>query len=204
MTFKSTLPYQIHSLNIILLLFFSLNFSDDVELANKRAQDDEKSPLVADDDDESSESSRISTPLTISDKILYFLFSISFTMCFMVVLIFWFVLYKPGDYGEIPSVGFYLTVDRHGIIFLLIVIQYLLGKIPIRYLHVIYVVAIAMIFFVHTYFYYLATGKLVYAIFDWRNAPGKAVGYAFGSALVCFVLQLIVFFVDLLKRKIIG
>ena len=122
----------------------------------------------------------------------------------MVVLIFWFVLYNPGDFSEILSVSFYLTVDRHGIIFLLIVIQYLLGKIPIRYLHAIYVVAIAMIFFVHTYFYYLATGKLVYAIFDWGNAPGKAVGYAFGLALACFVLQLIVFFVDLLKRKIIG
>lgn len=171
-------------------------------MANKRAQSDEKSPLVPEGDD-SDEDSGSSSTLSISDKILYFLFSISFTMCFMVVLIYWFVLYEPENF-EIPSFHFFLSVDRHAIIFILIVIQYLLCKIPIRFLHAVYVLAIALIFFIHTYFYYLATGRLVYAIFDWGKAPGKAVGYAFGLSLVCFVLQFIIFLVDLLKRKIAG
>ena len=171
------------------------NQDDDVEMANRK---NEESPLVADGEDSEA------APLTTSDKVYYLLFSISYTMCFMVVLIFWFLLYKSGEFGEIPSFRFFLAVDRHGIIFALILFQYVLNKIPVRILHATFVVAIALLFFVHTYFYYLATDKLVYTIFDWNKAPGKAIGYAFGLSLACYVLQFILFLVDLLKHKIAG
>ena len=164
-------------------------------LANRK---NEESPLVVDGEDSEA------TPLTTSDKVYYFLFSISYTMCLMVVLIFWFLLYKSGEFGEIPSFRFFLAVDRHGIIFALVLFQYVLNKISVRFLHATFVVAIALFFFVHTYFYYLATDKLVFTIFDWNKAPGKAIGYAFGLSLACYVLQFILFLVDLLKHKIAG
>ena len=182
---------------LVKLVLYKGNISDqddDVEMANRQ----NGNPSVADGEDSKA------APLTTSDKVYYFLFSISYTMCFMVVVIFWFMLYKPGEFGETTSFKFFLTVDRHGIIFALILFQYVLNKISVRFLHATFVLAIALLFFVHTYFYYLATDKLVYTIFDWNKAPGKAIGYAFGLALACYVLQFVLFLIDLLKHKIAG
>ena len=177
----------------------------DAEMANRNDEASKnQSQLALDGPDSSGNGASTNTAATKSDKFMYFLFSISYTMCFMVVIIYWILLFDPKEYKEKSHFEFFMTVDRHGIIFVLIFIQYLLNKIPVRILHAIYVVIIAFLFFVHTYFYYLATDKLVYTIFDWNEAPGKAIGYAFGMSLACFILQFIIFFIDLLKHKIAG
>ena len=179
----------------------------DAEMANRNDKNESdshrnQSPLALHGSDSDNDTELETT--TKSDKFLYFLFSISYTMCFMVIVIYWMVLFKPSEYPDKTSFKFFLAVDRHAIIFILLFIQYVPNKIPIRILHSVYVVILALLFFVHTYFYYLATDKLVYSIFDWANSPGKAIGFAFGLTLACFVLQFIIFLLDLLKHRIAG
>ena len=175
---------------------------EDVEMADKKKkseeENNEKNPLINGESSSASGGSSLST----SDRIYYFGFSISYLLCFMVVLIYWGILHDAENFEGKESYKLFLAVDRHGIIFVLLLLQYAMGKIPVRFLHAVYVVVIALVFFVHTYFYYLATHKLVYNIFDWEKAPGKAFGYALGLSIASFVLQFVLFLVDMLKHKI--
>ena len=152
-------------------------------------------PLIS-----SSEENEFLIGLTTTDKIYWFLFSTSYAMCFMVSLVFWILLYNPTHFQE--ELDLFITIDRHGVILIAIIFQYAMNRIPVRILHAMYVILIALVFFVHTYFYYLSTGNLVYEIFDWRNSSGKTVGVAIGLAGAISVLQVLLFLFDLLKNKI--
>lgn len=138
--------------------------------------------------------------LSTTDKIYWFLFSTSYTTCLLVTLVFWTLLFNPKQYQE--DLNLFITIDRHGVILVAVVFQYAMNMIPVRILHVVYVILIALVYFVHTYFYYISTGHLVYYIFDWHNSPRMTVGVAFALVGVIFVLQIILFLFDLLKNKI--
>ena len=150
---------------------------------------------------DSRDKNTVSTTTTKSDKFLYFLFSISYTMCFMVVVIYWLMLFEPSEYDDkISSNSSWLLIDMASFSFCYLSNTFLTRFRSVFYSHLC--CHFRSFVFVHTYFYYLATNKLVYSIFDWKNAPGKAVGYAFGLSLVCLILQFILFLLDLLSIKL--
>ena len=144
---------------------------------------------------------RFNTEPTLIDELHWFLQITSLLMCSVVVVVYWTLLFKPSSLGN-NWFWWFQSIDRHLIIYLLLLIQYVLNKSPIRLLHGVYALAVAAIFFVHTYFYYVATGKLVYHIFDWGKSPGKAIVYFLVLGVLAIVLDLMWFGIDTLKHHL--
>lgn len=145
--------------------------------------------------------SRFHTEPTFVDELHWFLQTTSLLMSSVVVVVYWTLLFKPDELGERPF-WWFQSIDRHLIIYVLLLIQYVLSKTPIRLLHAVYALGVAALFFIHTYFYYVATGKLVYHIFDWAKSPGKAIVYFLVLGVMAMVLHLVWFGIDALKHHL--
>jgi len=140
----------------------------------------------------------IPSKMSMSDKVYWFFHSLAFLMSSVVVVVYWPILFDPSSFET--DFHWFQTIDRHGIVYLLFIFQYIFNKIPIRIFHCVYAIAVALIFFIHTYIYYLATSRLVYSIFDWGNAPLKAFYYFLGIVGLAIILQFILYGIDRFKH----
>jgi len=137
--------------------------------------------------------------MTKSDKIYWLLFSTSFNLMMVVVIIYWSLLFD-SDKSTVNKFFLFESIDRHAIIFILFMIEYFFNTIPVRILHLVYPAAVGFIYFAFNYAFYRSTDKLIYPIFDWKKSPNKALECFGGVCLLAVVLQFICFGIDTLKH----
>ena len=136
--------------------------------------------------------------LKIHVKILWWLSVVVYDANLVMVVSYWF--YWGFIYAEFPFS--FIMLNSHGIVFILLLINYSFQMIPVRILHLIHTWTLAAIFLIFSVIYDFVAKKPVYPILNFREKPGTAIG----CVLVCFVFvvvaRVINYFLYRLKRKI--
>lgn len=188
LTFATSWNYAINTLYFLYAFVISLyghinsSKTNDVERAGEKEQSDFKLP--------------------VKFQLFWILFNISITLCLVVVIIYWPLLHDP----DIPRNGLqsYLTIDRHGINFLFLVIDFFLHKIPVRFLHFVYPSLLAVVYLIFNVLYWVSTNNIIYPIFDWNKNPGMASGYAVGVLLLVMLAHFFWYWVNKGKKTLVS
>ena len=120
--------------------------------------------------------------MTLFFKVYWFFMNVSLNLSVFVVLVYWTML-SPGQ-ASITPLNWYFRVDRHAIILLIILIDQIITKIPIRILHFIYPSIMFLLYGVYNVTYTKISGKLVYSQMDFVKSPAKASGLIVLGAFV--------------------
>ena len=136
-------------------------------------------------------------------KAHWFLYNLSLGMCTFVFIAFWVMLAPNQKRGFKPSLRTYLVIDRHGINLVLIVIDFVINKIPIRILQFVYSSVFLGLYFVYNSIYWSQTGNLVYGkILDYgSNGPTVAALALSGMFIAIPLIQVLWFALTLLGKK---
>ena len=139
----------------------------------------------------------------LRNKVHWFLYNLSLVTCTFVFFAFWLMLApnRKGGYG--PTLHSFLVIDRHGINWLLMIIDFVLNKIPVRLLHFVYTSLFLGLYMVYNSIYWATTGHLVYGkILDYGSNPGMVSGMAFGGMLVIIpLIQFAWFSMSIFKQR---
>jgi len=147
-----------------------------------------------------------SSAFTRFAKVHWLLFNTSAVVCSFVFGAYWILIF-PTDAdvrsGDRPLAAF-LTIDRHGINLLLLVIDFFLSCTPVRLLHFIYPSCALGLFFVYNGIYWASTGDLIYGeVLNYGSNTGKAVTMVFMAVLVVSpIIQLLWLCLFLLRTKL--
>lgn len=137
--------------------------------------------------------------VTKEEKFYWFLYSMSHVIGIMVVIVFWSFLFKPFGDSDLKS---YLTIDRHGIVYFLLFLEFSLSDIPVRILHFVYPLCFVCIYIIFSMVYWAVSGITIYSVLDWQNKPGQAVLFTFFSLVGGIIMQAIIFLFDIAKHKL--
>jgi len=116
-------------------------------------------------------------------KIYWMIGAIALNLSTIVVLIYWCFLF-PNQNNDVTLLNWYLRIDRHAVVFLLIVFDHVVSKTPIRFLHFIYPSIIFLFYGVFNYAYVKVTGEMIYSLLDFDKQLIKSV---IGVLAACFV-----------------
>lgn len=147
------------------------------------------------------DSRRIGDNLPISVKIFWIFFNIALTLCTSVVVIYWVLLH---DYNTTlkADLDTYLNFDRHGVNLVLLIIDFCLHHIPLRFLHFVYPLLVSLVYLIFNVVYWAITEELIYSAIDWENDLGMAIGYSIGNLVLIIIAQFIWYWINQGKRKI--
>jgi len=113
---------------------------------------------------------------------MVFLFqSVSFNISLITCLLFWIMVAptSPTHYLKSP-----LNIHEHGIVFLLVLIDVFVLKLPCRYLHLVYTIAWALLYLILTLILHATqVDSKIYDFLDWVNSPGLAAGLGIGFGI---------------------
>uniref|UniRef100_A0A7M5VFB5 Uncharacterized protein n=1 Tax=Clytia hemisphaerica TaxID=252671 RepID=A0A7M5VFB5_9CNID len=137
-------------------------------------------------------------------KIYWMLSSSVLTLAFLTVLVYWTLLFDSNQSSH--ALQWYLRCDRHGLAFLLVLVDHMISRTPIRLLHFIYPSILMLLYGACNGVYCYATKRVVYSKMDFLEQPLIAVGLVLLCALVASpVGQLILYFVVYrLKEKCLA
>jgi hypothetical protein len=127
--------------------------------------------------------------VTLVFKIYWFISTCAITLNFMTVMIYWGLLFS---YDPASPLFWYLRIDRHGISFLLVLIDHMLARTPIRILHFIYPSLMMTLYGIANGIFCITTKKIVYSKLDFVDQPVVASGFV---ALSVFGLSPLAHFV---------
>ena len=121
-------------------------------------------------------------------KLFWIIFTFTINLCTAVFILYW-AFHKEKQRIEL-TLSFYTTVDRHGINLILIVIDFVLHKVPYRILHFIYPAITIIVYVIFNVTYWSISGDKVYSLAKWET-PGFMIGCTVGVIALIFVLQCI-------------
>ncbi len=144
------------------------------------------------------------TDISCSLKVHWFLHNLAANHCTFITLAFWVMLAPSRKGGFPPSMRTYLVIDRHGINLLLLIIDFLVNKIPFRVLHCVYPSIFIGLYFIYNAIYWAITQKLVYGeILNYETRAGKIAGMVLGAVIFAVpIIQMIWFLAFILKKKL--
>ena len=123
--------------------------------------------------------------LRIWAKVLWFLYNLSLGTCTFVFIAFWVMLAPKRTGGYEPTLHTFLLIDRHGINLVLMIVDFLLNKIPVRLFHFFYTTLFLGLYLAYNSIYWAMTGDLIYGkILDYGSSPSRVVGLALGGGFV--------------------
>ena len=140
--------------------------------------------------------------LPFGTKVHWFLFNLYLGLCTFVFIAYWVILAPARTVGFSPSLKSYLVIDRHGINFGLMLIDFVLNRIPIRLLHYSYTSLALLLYLVYNSIYWSATGRLFYGKWlDYGSHLGLVFGLVLGTILLILpLIQLAWFSLNRLKK----
>ena len=138
--------------------------------------------------------------LPIKFKILWLLSSVSLTICSLVVIFYWAVLHDFNTPLEL-NLSSYLLIDRHGINLFLLVVEFFLHIIPVRFLHFIYPFGFGLLYAIFNIIYFFITGDGVYEFIDWRDNLGQTIGTFIGALVFILIMHIVLFFIFWAKSR---
>eukprot|EP00795_Rhopilema_esculentum_P002132 gene2132-17719_t len=119
---------------------------------------------------------------------------------------YWFLVSSDDrEFKESRNVAIrYMTIDRHGINLLILLIDFTLSRTPMRLLHCVYPSCLVGLYFISNCIYWASTGNLVYGpVLDYGRHTGKAVGMILAAVfIIAPLIQLIWFMLYLLRRRL--
>ena len=131
-------------------------------------------------------------------KLFWIIFTVTINLCTAIVGFYWAFLHDYKKSIE-SKFSFYITVDRHGINLVLMVIDFVLHKVPYRILHFIYPAITLIVYAIFNVIYWSVTGDKVYGFVKWEK-PGFMIGCTVGGIVLIFVLQCIWYGCHNIKR----
>ena len=141
--------------------------------------------------------------LSVGLKIFWVFYNTAITICTVVVIMYWALLH---DYDKKLSVDLdsYLTIDRHGVNLLLLLVDFFLHKIPFRILHFTFPFAVGVLYAIFNVSYWAGTENIIYSKFDWNQEPEQAAGFMVGLIVSIIFVHFILYWVHKLKELCIG
>ena len=122
-----------------------------------------------------------SNPPSVLVRFLWSIYTVATTTEMAVMILFWVVLYVPGD-----RVGF-LQVALHGVTAACLLVDGIfVSIIPLRWKHFLFVELVSILFVIWSVIHsFLKNGGPIYPVLDWKNDPVVAIIYV---VIVIFVL----------------
>lgn len=151
-------------------------------------------PAAAPEDDDEIE------PLPWRYKIMWFLENIAMANTITATIAYWVFIRDGQEDLSFTDIRSYFIVDRHGIVTLFLIVEFLLNKMPWRIFHFIYPLAFG---FGYLFFYLInwrITHQNIYSILDWTNHVGHSILYFTGALFCIIVVQILLFCVYRHKR----
>nr|ADG65076.1 hypothetical protein [Drosophila pseudoobscura] len=143
------------------------------------------------------------TETTRGLKIYWWLYNMTITMALSISTVYWVFLHgKMNKPMRFPVTN----VITHGLNTVMMLIDFLVVAFPLRLLHVVYSIALAILFFVFTLIYHFCGGTdehgnpYVYPILDWNNPTSCLVTFA-GIFVLIVCYWFLLFGLYKLKRK---
>ncbi|XP_070570428.1 protein rolling stone-like [Ptychodera flava] len=160
---------------------------------------DETSPLT-----ESGMARCLETPWYF--KLSWLLFNVSALTALVITLVYW-----PALSGSNTGIPFALDFHIHALNSVVIVLELLFASMPIRYLHVFYVIALGIVYILATVIAYYTGWKnpfdgesYVYPFLDYSEKPGLAAVSVIAIVIGAFLLQLVLWAIFKLKLRLAG
>ena len=137
-------------------------------------------------------------------QVHWFLFNVASNVCTFVFFSYWILMFPTDTVlknNEHPLTT-YITIDRHGINLLLLLLDFFLSCTPVRLLHFVYPLCTIALFFVYNSIYWASTGALVYGkVLDYGNNTGQAVALVFVAVFIASPAAQFVWFLLFLCRR---
>lgn len=149
-------------------------------------------------DDEGKKKTDLKIKLPWKLKIFWVVFNVAINLSTLVVIAYWGLVHDYRKKLEFKLVT-YLLVDRQGINFALMVVDFLLHKIPFRILHFIYPLAITVLYVIFNVIYWKISGHSVYKL-DWSGRTGVSIGVVIGILLIIMIVQIVWYFLHKGKK----
>eukprot|EP00794_Sanderia_malayensis_P006028 gene6028-6729_t len=136
-------------------------------------------------------------------KFHWLLCNISTSCCLFVFISYWILVFPiDEDITKNPTLT-YITIDRHGINLLIVLIDFVCSKTPFHLLHFIYPSCFICLYFISNIIYWSITKKLIYGkMLDYGASTGSAVGMVIAAVVVAVpIFHLLWFLLHLVKKK---
>lgn len=155
------------------------------------------------------------TMLSAEDYFLWIVYDITITMCPIVVIIFWLTLDTTKDDANHITFGMnidtFFTIDRHGIISCLVLLEFFFQQNPYRILHFYLPCLFMLVYIGSTLTYWIFTGVTVYSNLDYKDSSKSSVAKAAALIVKTAVLLLVTsvyhlsfYFIDVLKKTYLS
>lgn len=120
-------------------------------------------------------------------KIYWCISCVALNLTLITVTVYWAALFRDASNGSVLK--WYLRIDRHGVVFLFVLLDYVIVRTPTRILHFIYPSMVMLIYGAVNGLYCRYTGRIVYSRLDFLRRPFMSTGLimlgAF-AAVPCF------------------
>ena len=119
--------------------------------------------------------------LPLACKVSWIICDIASNIAFPVTVMFWSLVYKPGDFD-------FVTLNSHALNSVLIVIDIMVSSIPIKLLHVIYPIIFITVYMIFSIIYWACGGTnpygepYIYPALDYSGHPKRA------AIIICLFL----------------
>ena len=141
------------------------------------------------------EATAITKPFKVTCQVHWFLHNLALNICTFVFVCFWVIIAPNRTRGYPPTLHTFLVFDRHGINLVLLIVDFLLIRIPTRILHCIYPSISLGLYFLYNYIYWSKTGSLIYGkTLDYGTRGGFVAGLAIGGMLGLIPLMQLMWF----------
>ena len=118
-------------------------------------------------------------------------YNLALNICTLTFVMYWAVLHNYKKSYDPKSLFF--TIDRHGVSFILLFIDFLLSRVPIRLLHFIYAEILALLYLAFNIAYWLIRKDIIYKHLDYSNKPVKAAVTVVSTFFAIFLCQVFVY-----------
>lgn len=122
------------------------------------------------------------TDISLSFKLYWFLSNVALNLSCLVVSVYWIALFPYQD--PVSDLKWYLRIDRHGIILILLLLDHVITKTPIRVLHFVYPSIMFTIYGIYNAVYTKITSTVIYPAMDFKDDTVKAILTVAGAALI--------------------
>lgn len=125
---------------------------------------------------------------------LYWLCScITFNLTALTVVIYWVMMFKYQEV-EVSPIRWYLRVDRHAVVFLFMIIDHMISRIPVRILHFVYPSMIFLLYGLVNALYTVLTKDFIYEMLNFNINTVTSTVYVVGASFVATpLMQLIIY-----------
>ncbi len=133
----------------------------------------------------------------------WLLFNLAINVCGFVFVSYWLLISPYDDDLYKSAMLTYLTVDRHGFNFCIVLLEFLFCSTPVKLLHFIYPSCFMGLYFIINAIYWACTNHQIYGDFlDYGSNTGLAVGMVIAAVVVAMPLgHLCWFLLHLVKER---